>query len=237
MQPCATNAKSIEINCVLISLLFQYNSMQRRLMQGAREQNARHNQGRYDEDDDRDQAEADLRHQDRESGRKLLDAFKLLSEANDIEPCLTFLRDDYPAILLLNFTPGLLGGNNITTQYDERNLLDAKEYLQASNTRQRFMRIWTNEFPQRPSYLVLSNHTVLGAKRHDKICETLQRLSEAPEQDFLISLPYRRRIDRQDADLSSNGRYIRAYDWENIVKYLEEYLASLHEAIGAHFRD
>lgn len=210
--------------------------MQRRLMHSSRE----HNERRHD-DNNTDQAAAELRQRDRQLGRKMLSACKLLLEANEIEDCLTFMRDEYPAILLIHFTFGLLGLKKDVAE--ETAICKAKDYLHACNTRELFMGNWRDGFSddeEKQSRYGRYGRFALAPQRKEH--KTMQRLSSAPGQDFLVPLPNRTRMKDVSKLMGHTGcsgypNHLTAHDWENIVKYLEEYLATLQEAIGAHFRD
>lgn len=238
----------------------EYNSMQQRLMQGAQQHNARQRRAHH-VDDDTDQFNDEIRQRDREAGKRIVITYELVQEASETSFCFKWFKYEYPAQLLLDNCPGLLGNDS-----DSRTVPEAKRYLQAENTRERFMREWRARTMQMTTE-TNQNQLVydLERKAHDyyydrnpfglqemcknmaklalcpphheavnsRLLKTMMRISHAPSEHFLVPLPDRAKLVEQQWDWTKK---VKATDWEYVVTYLAEYLDSLYEAIGEHMR-
>lgn len=198
---------------------------------------------------------------DQQLGKRLFRCQKLMTELQNVETCLEWFRDQLPAALLLRYAPGLLGlpdqpqGSGNGYRRDDRyipgtdgrlkcsppaaplqpslaHLHEAHEYLQAANTRERFMRKWREQ--AFGANTILIPRDVARAKGRLTIPEDPWQSFPSGEgvADDNWSVTF---CGRQGYIPGWTGTYA-AHDWEYIVSHLQQKTAELQRAIGAQFR-
>ena len=181
---------------------------------------------------------------DRQLGRKLYMCQKLVIELQSVECCLLWFRDKLPAALLLKNAPGLLG---LPQQPIDRpndpsrpapsppataDLHDAKEYLRAANTRERFMRMWREQaYPAQNIYVP---RKVARAKGSLSIPQDPWQ-SFPDGENWLVRSQFGSRMVSSGYEPCWSGNYA-VNDWQRVVAYLEGTTDHLERAIGACFR-